>query len=108
VPSVQASTTPTESATPDTQLPGYKYGRALAEAARSAAYPFTRTFKSNWTSSWGRTTAHSRNGCRHGTRRVDVQVGRNYLFAVVDDKAASIGAGYPSVIVEPMDEKTSY
>jgi DNA-directed RNA polymerase subunit RPC12/RpoP len=109
VPSVQASTTPTESSTPDTQLPGYKYGRALAEAARSAAYPFTRTFKNNWDFLIGKD--HWRIPATAAAMALDewtCKSVRNYLFAVVDDKAASVSAGDPSVIVEPMDEKTTY
>ena len=47
IPSVK-SVEETDSLQQDKDLPGYRYARALAETARSAAGDRVKSFKSNW------------------------------------------------------------
>jgi len=100
---------PLESLEKDSDLPAYRYARALAETARSASSDRIKGFKRNWEfllgrNQWAKPASSSAAALDQWSFRGVV----NWLFATVKTKAAMIVGASSDIVCDPLDDQSSY
>lgn len=89
--------------------PGYRYAKALCEAARSAAAERARGFTANWDYMLGK--GHWKSAKTMAARQIDQWAFKgvcNWTFATIKTKAAMLTTAPSEIFCEPLDQKSTY
>ncbi len=93
----------------DKNRAAFRYAVSLAESARGAAQPYTKTFRPNWEFLLGKNHfAAPLTAAAFLLDEWSCKSVRNWLFAAVDHKNAVISDAEPSIFVDPLDDQTTY
>lgn len=93
----------------DSDLPAYRYAKALCEAARSSATQRVSSFKSNWQFLLGRN--HWDAPKTMAAKSIDEWAFKgvvNWTYATIKTKTAMLTSALTECFIEPLDDESSY